>query len=142
MTSAFLLINCDFPFSEDVINELGKIPEIVDVYRLHGMYDIIARVKSDTEEELNDVVKTRIRKIDKVKSTITMIIAEGDKLKDKNKIWKANRDMLVALKDVTVAYINYYCLFTYYVIHIYFGDRDNIQVRWENQWIYAVTSDR
>jgi hypothetical protein len=37
--------------------------------------------------------------------------------------------MLVALKDVTVAYINYYCLFTYYVIHIYFGDRDNIQVR-------------
>jgi hypothetical protein len=22
--------------------------------------------------------------------------------------------MLVALKDVTVAYINYYCLFTYY----------------------------
>jgi len=86
MTSAFLLINCDFPFSEDVINELWKIPEIVDVYRLHGMYDIIARVKSDTEEELNDVVKTRIRKIDKVKSTITMIIAEGDKLKDKNKI--------------------------------------------------------
>ncbi|MFL6418006.1 MAG: Lrp/AsnC family transcriptional regulator [Nitrososphaeraceae archaeon] len=86
MTSAFLLINCDFPFSEDVINELGKIPEIVDVYRLHGMYDIIARVKSDTEEELNDVVKIRIRKIDKVKSTITMIIAEGDKLKDKNKI--------------------------------------------------------
>ena len=86
MTSAFLLINCDFPFSEDVINELGRIPEIVDVYRLHGMYDIIARVKSDTEEELNDVVKIRIRKIDKVKSTITMIIAEGDKLKDKNKI--------------------------------------------------------
>jgi DNA-binding Lrp family transcriptional regulator len=86
MTSAFLLINCDFPFSEDVINELGRIPEIVDVYRLHGMYDIIARVKSDTEEELNDVVKIRIRKIDKVKYTITMIIAEGDKLKDKNKI--------------------------------------------------------
>jgi DNA-binding Lrp family transcriptional regulator len=86
MTSAFLLINCDFPFAEDVINELGKVPEIVDIYRLHGMYDIIARVKSDTEEELNDVVKIRIRKIDKVKSTITMIIVEGDKLKDKNKI--------------------------------------------------------
>jgi DNA-binding Lrp family transcriptional regulator len=86
MTSAFLLINCDFPFAEDVISELGKVPEIVDVYRLHGMYDIIARVKSDTEEELNDVVKVRIRKIDKVKSTLTMIIVEGDKVKDKNKI--------------------------------------------------------
>jgi DNA-binding Lrp family transcriptional regulator len=83
MTSAFLLINCDFPFAGDVIDELGKVPEIVDVYRLHGMYDIIARVKSDTEEALNEVVKMRIRKIDKIKSTLTMIIVEGDKIKDK-----------------------------------------------------------
>jgi len=27
--------------------------------------------------------------------------------------------MLVTLKDVTVAYINYYCLFTYYYCHSY-----------------------
>jgi hypothetical protein len=46
------------------------------------MYDIIARVKSDTEETLN-VVKVRIQKIDKIKSTLTMIIVEGDKIKDK-----------------------------------------------------------
>lgn len=83
MTSAFLLINCDFPFAEEVFGELGKVPEIVDVYRLHGMYDIIARVKSDTEEELNEIVKVRIRKIDKIKSTLTMIIVEVDKIKDK-----------------------------------------------------------
>ena len=73
MTSAFLLINCDFPFAGDVIDELGKVPEIVDVYRLHGMYDIIARVKSDTEEALNEVVKMHIQKIDKIKSTLQMI---------------------------------------------------------------------
>ena len=82
MTSAFLLINCDFLFAGDVIDELWKVPEIVDVYGLHGMYDIIARVKSDTEEALN-VVKVRIQKIDKIKSTLTMIIVEGDKIKYK-----------------------------------------------------------
>jgi hypothetical protein len=52
---AFLLINCDFQFGEEVINELWKLPKIIDVYRLHGMHDIIARVKSDGGEELNQV---------------------------------------------------------------------------------------
>jgi DNA-binding Lrp family transcriptional regulator len=79
MTSAFLLINCDFPFAGDVISELEKLPEIIDIYKLHGMYDVIARVKSEDEETLNEIVKTRIRKIDKIKSTLTMIIVEDKK---------------------------------------------------------------
>ena len=83
MTSAFLLINCEFPFAGEVISELGKVPEIIDIYKLHGMYDIIAKVKSDAEEDLNEIVKVRIRKIDKIKSTLTMIIVEGNKIKDK-----------------------------------------------------------
>ena len=74
---------CDFPFAGDVISELEKVPEIVDIYKLHGMYDIIARVESDNEEDLNEIVKARIRKIDKIKSTLTMIIVEGSKTKDK-----------------------------------------------------------
>ena len=86
MTSAFLLINCEFPFAEEVISELGKVPEIIDIYKLHGMYDIIAKVKSDTEEDLNEIVKVRIRKIDKIKSTLTMIIVEGNKTINKA-IW-------------------------------------------------------
>jgi DNA-binding Lrp family transcriptional regulator len=79
MTSAFLLINCEFPFAGEVISELGKVQEITDIYRLHGMYDILAKVTSDTEEGLNEVVKVRIRKIEKIKTTLTMIIVEGDK---------------------------------------------------------------
>jgi DNA-binding Lrp family transcriptional regulator len=83
MTSAFLLINCDFPFAGDVITELEKLPEIIDIYKLHGKYDVIARVKSDDEETLNEIMKARIRKIDKIKSTLTMIIVEGHKIEDK-----------------------------------------------------------
>jgi DNA-binding Lrp family transcriptional regulator len=85
MTSAFLLINCEFPFAVEVISELGKVQEITDIYKLHGMYDIIAKVTSDTEEGLNEIVKVRIRKIDKIKSTLTMIIVEGNKTKNKAK---------------------------------------------------------
>jgi DNA-binding Lrp family transcriptional regulator len=75
MTSAFLFINAELLFVEDVINKLKEIPEIVDVYKVQGIYDIIARVNSDTEEKLKELVSERIRRIDRITGTVTVIIA-------------------------------------------------------------------
>jgi DNA-binding Lrp family transcriptional regulator len=75
MTSAFLIINAELLFVEDVINKLKEIPEIVDVYKVQGIYDIIARVNSDTEEKLKELVSERIRRIDRITGTVTVIIA-------------------------------------------------------------------
>jgi DNA-binding Lrp family transcriptional regulator len=77
VTSAFLLINTEFPFVDDVIGELRKIPEIIDMYRVQGMYDIIAKVKLNTEEELKELVTERIRKVERITGTVTIIIAKG-----------------------------------------------------------------
>jgi DNA-binding Lrp family transcriptional regulator len=76
MTSAFLFINAELLFIEDVINKLKEIPEIVDVYKVQGIYDIIARVNSDTEEKLKELVSERIRRIDRITGTVTVIIAK------------------------------------------------------------------
>jgi DNA-binding Lrp family transcriptional regulator len=76
MTSAFLFINVELLFIEDVINKLKEIPEIVDVYKVQGIYDIIARVNSDTEEKLKELVSERIRRIDRITGTVTVIIAK------------------------------------------------------------------
>ena len=76
MTSAFLLINSEFLFTEEVTNKLKEIPEIEDIYIVQGLYDIIAKVKLNTEEELKDLVSERIRKVDKITGTVTVIIAE------------------------------------------------------------------
>jgi DNA-binding Lrp family transcriptional regulator len=76
MTSAFLFINAEFLFIEDVINKLKEVPEIADVYKVQGIYDIIARVNSDTEEKLKELVSERIRRIDKITGTVTVIIAK------------------------------------------------------------------
>ena len=45
---------------------------------MQGLYDIIAKVKLNTEEELKELVSERIRKVDKITGTVTVIIA-GDK---------------------------------------------------------------
>lgn len=75
MTSAFLFINAELLFIEDVINKLKEVSEIVDIYKVQGIYDIIARVNSDTEEKLKELVSERIRRIDKITGTVTVIIA-------------------------------------------------------------------
>ena len=76
MTSAFLFINAELLFIEDVINKLKEIPEIVDVFKVQGIYDIIARVNSDTEEKLKELVSEYIRRIDRITGTVTVIIAK------------------------------------------------------------------
>ena len=76
MTSAFLLINSEFLFTEEVTAKLKEIPEIIDIYIVQGLYDIIAKVKLNTEEELKELVSERIRKVDKITGTVTVIIAE------------------------------------------------------------------
>jgi DNA-binding Lrp family transcriptional regulator len=75
MTSAFLFINAELLFTEDVINKLKEVSEIVDIYKVQGIYDIIARVNSDTEEKLKELVSERIRRIDRITGTVTVIIA-------------------------------------------------------------------
>jgi DNA-binding Lrp family transcriptional regulator len=77
MTSAFIFINCHFPFNDAVIKELGKLPFVSNLYRTSGIYDIIVRVNSLTEKALRENMIRDIRSIENVNSTMTMVIAEG-----------------------------------------------------------------
>jgi DNA-binding Lrp family transcriptional regulator len=74
--SAFMLINCHFPFKNAVIEELGKLPFVSDVYRTSGIYDIIAKINSLTEKALKQNMIWEIRRIEHVNSTVTMVIAD------------------------------------------------------------------
>jgi DNA-binding Lrp family transcriptional regulator len=77
VTSAFLLINIEFLLGDDVMMKLRNMPEIVDVYRVQGMYDIIAKVELDSEVELKELVSEHIRKVEGITGTVTIMIAQG-----------------------------------------------------------------
>jgi DNA-binding Lrp family transcriptional regulator len=77
VTSAFLLINVEFPFKDNVMNKLRDMTEIVDVYMVEGMYDIIARVELDNEERLKELISEHVRKVERITGTVTIIIAQG-----------------------------------------------------------------
>jgi DNA-binding Lrp family transcriptional regulator len=76
MAIAFILINTEVASEEEVLNELKKIPEIEEVSLVYGIYDLIAKVKADTLENLKKVTTGGLRNISKIRSTMTMIAVE------------------------------------------------------------------
>ena len=77
MPTAYVLINCDLGSEEDIIREIKKLQETVEVSGVYGVYDIVAKIRSDTMDKLRETITWHVRKIDKVRSTLTMIVIEG-----------------------------------------------------------------
>lgn len=79
MSEAIILINTRVGKEEEVIKKLLKIDEVKEVYFVYGVYDIIVKVKADTINKLREVVTTKIRRIDNILSTSTMVVMESHK---------------------------------------------------------------
>lgn len=77
MPEAIVLINTDIGSEEEVLNLLSSIDGVVEAYIVYGVYDLVVKVRASTTEELKDVISSKIRKIPKVRSTLTMIVIEG-----------------------------------------------------------------
>ncbi|HEY7734086.1 MAG TPA: Lrp/AsnC ligand binding domain-containing protein [Nitrososphaera sp.] len=76
MAEAYVLINCDLGTEEAVIKELKAIAGISEVKGVFGVYDVIARISSDSEPGIKKVIG-RIRAMNSVKSSLTMMVVEG-----------------------------------------------------------------
>jgi DNA-binding Lrp family transcriptional regulator len=77
MPTAYVLINCDLGYEADIIKKIKQIPKVIDVIHVSGVYDIIVRISSDDMEKLRETIKSKIKIIDNVRSTITMIVTDG-----------------------------------------------------------------
>ncbi len=74
MLVAFVLINSELGFEEGIVSELNKIEGIKEVYTVYGGYDIIAKIEGETMEDVKDIVTCKIRRLARVRSTLTMIV--------------------------------------------------------------------
>lgn len=79
MDALYILINCDLGSEIEIINELAKIPEVKEVRGTYGIYDIFVKVQASSSATLEDIVTRKIRRIPKVRSTVTLtpIISQG-----------------------------------------------------------------
>ena len=77
MVTAFVLITCDLGYEEQIIEELKHLSDVKEVHGTFGAYDIIAKVESEQTTTLRETITWKIRKLDKVRSTLSLMGIEG-----------------------------------------------------------------
>ena len=78
MPIAFVLINTEIGSEREVLAALKKIDAVEEAFMVYGVYDIVVKVKANTDK-LKEIVTWQVRRLDKVRSTLTMIVMEETK---------------------------------------------------------------
>ncbi len=77
MSTAYVLINCDLGFDVEIIDEIKQLEEVNEVHGIFGAYDIIVKLESDNVDNLRDIITWKIRNLNRVRSTLTLMTIKG-----------------------------------------------------------------
>ena len=77
METAYVLVNCDLGTEEGIIEDLKHIDSVKEVSGTFGAYDIITKIENPDKEKLREVIMWNIRKIEHVRSTLTLMGIQG-----------------------------------------------------------------
>jgi len=77
MPMAFVFMNIDAGGEDEVLKELRSIPNVREAHSVYGVYDIVARIEAETMDKLKEVVTWKVRRLNKVRSTLTTIVMES-----------------------------------------------------------------
>jgi len=74
---AYVLLNCEMGAEKAIIDELKTIEGVKEVQPTYGIYDILAKVEVQDEHKLKEIITYKIRKMNQVRETTTLIEIEG-----------------------------------------------------------------
>jgi DNA-binding Lrp family transcriptional regulator len=78
MVKAYILLKAKPGYERNIVKELKDFPEIETISELYGEWDIITRVSVVSIDKLDALLSEKMRKIEGVTLTSTMIVAEYD----------------------------------------------------------------
>ncbi|MFH1424050.1 MAG: Lrp/AsnC ligand binding domain-containing protein [archaeon] len=73
MVTAFVLITTETGKEKDVLERLKAIDAVDEAWTVYGDYDIIAKIKTDNMDHLNELILTKLRGVSNVSMTTTLI---------------------------------------------------------------------
>lgn len=77
MTLAFIFVNCNMDTGNPAEQGMKKVRGVVESHSTSGAYDMILKVKAETESELKDIIRN-VRKVTGVGAAITSIVYGSD----------------------------------------------------------------
>ena len=72
MDKAYMLISCEIGEEQTLLSKLKEIPEVKNCLITFGSYDIVAEFVTESASEMNEIITSKIRKLQKIRSTITL----------------------------------------------------------------------
>lgn len=91
MVKAYVLIVNESGKEDYIISNLKKIPSVTDAYGTFGTYDIIVKLESSNEENLQHEITEGIRKMPQIRGITTLL---ADKKPGMSKINKIEQEVL------------------------------------------------
>jgi Lrp/AsnC family transcriptional regulator for asnA, asnC and gidA len=76
MSIAFVFLTTEAGSEGEVLTNLRKLKEVKEAYCVYGIYDIVIKVKANSMDELKDLILSKVRKINRIRSTLTIILLE------------------------------------------------------------------
>jgi len=73
MPKAYVLINCEIGAEVFIISQLKEIDLVKEVHGTFGYYDVIGVIEANTVESIRETINRKIRKIEKIRSTLTLM---------------------------------------------------------------------
>ena len=67
-----MLLNCDLGAEEFIVEELKKISRVSQAHVTFGAYDVIAEINTDSQEDFDETVSFKIRRLTRIVSTMTL----------------------------------------------------------------------
>ena len=72
MEKAYVLIGCELGAENEIVGKILRLDKVKDARVVYGDYDIVVEAEADTESQMDNLITKKIRKIGKVRSTMTL----------------------------------------------------------------------
>jgi DNA-binding Lrp family transcriptional regulator len=72
MEEAYILLSCEIGKELEIASQLRTINEIKNVMITYGEYDIVVEAETENSEKMDNLITSKIRKLEKIRSTITL----------------------------------------------------------------------
>ena len=78
MAKVYVLISCESGTDVSVISNLKQINIVKEAHGIFGTYDVLAKLESESDFELNRTLLKKIRQIKKIRATLTLQTDDKD----------------------------------------------------------------
>jgi len=58
---AFMGVNVEPGFADEIINDLSKVEEVLEIHEMHGKFDLLLKIRAKDLEQMRDIVVNKIR---------------------------------------------------------------------------------